>query len=564
MPESSPPPVRWLEAGLVAALVALHLALCWIEARHQSPTVDEFHLVPQALVLEATGDLELGLKTPPFLKRWIALGLDPTEHRLVEHRVNGRAATDGWEPWIFATRFMQANGAGFEALFERARLMMLPLAALLVVAVWAWARALGGSSAGLGALLLCALAPELIAFGSLVSLDLAVTALLVAALFALRAGLARGRIAWLSSAGALFGLALSVKTAAVLVAPVFLLLFLPLGAPRDPLRRLLGAGAFGLAALLALHATFGFRAPFPRVDELPSASALFTRLHAVLPGALCLPLPAAWLAGFDLQGKDVEVGDIASYLDGQWSSTGWKHYYVLAWLYKAPLALLVLVPLVLLGAARTRRPEPSVLPRWAEATLLVGPLALWGGVFSLTGKLNIGLRYVLPCYALGFVVLGVLLARARSLPWVRRGSEVLLALYALGSLWATPHHLGYFNALAGGSANGYRHLADSNVDWGQELEHLARELESRGIERIGLGYFGHADPALYGLDYFVPAGNPAPGWYAISVNFLVGYEYLVYDHGNLVPAFADRFAAFRALEPVATIGGALALFHVES
>ena len=55
----------------------------------------------------------------------------------------------------------------------------------------------------------------------------------------------------------------------------------------------------------------------------------------------------------------------------------------------------------------------------------------------------------------------------------------------------------------------------------------------------------------------------APGWYAISVNFLVGYPYLLYDHGSLVPAFAERFAAFRELEPVDTLAGALNLYEIE-
>jgi len=562
----SPSPSR-LELALVAALVALHLVLCWLEARHQSPTVDEFHLVPQAVTLRATGDLELGLKTPPFLKRWVGLALDPDDVQLVDPHVNGRPAMDGWEPWLFATRFMQANGAGFLGLFQRARAMMLPLAALLALAVWAWARRLGGPCAGLVALVLVALAPETIAFGSLVSLDLAVTALLVAALFLFREELARGGLACALAAGGLFGLALSVKTAAIVIAPVFLLWLLPLGAARGTGRRLLEVGAFGLAALVALQATFGFREPCPRVAELPAVSAGFARLKATLPGALPLPLPGAWLRGFDLQSADVEIGDIASYLDGEWSSTGWKRYYLLAWLYKTPLAMLAFVAVVAAGAAlswrRSAARVPRALPGWAEAALLLGPLCLWGGVFALTGKLNIGVRYVLPCYALGFVALGVLAARVPLRSRAGLGGSALLALFALSSLAATPHHLGYFNVLAGGRAGGWKHLVDSNVDWGQELGHLARHVREQGLGRIGLGYFGHVDPALYGLDYFVPAGAPAPGWYALSVNFLAGYEYVVYDHGQLVPAFADRFAAFRALEPVATIGGALNLYRVE-
>jgi len=42
---------------------------------------------------------------------------------------------------------------------------------------------------------------------------------------------------------------------------------------------------------------------------------------------------------------------------------------------------------------------------------------------------------------------------------------------ARGLQWQTvaPHYLAYFNELAGGPANGFKELADSNLDWGQDL-----------------------------------------------------------------------------------------------
>jgi hypothetical protein len=560
------------ECVLAVALLLVHVVLCTLEARHQSATVDEFHLVPQAVTLRATGDLELGLKTPPFLKRWIGLALDPAEYTLVDARFEGHPARDGWEPWIFATRFMQANRAGWERLFDRARAMMLPFSLLLGAALWAWARRLGGPRAGLIALVLFAFAPEFLSFGSLVSLDLAVTALLVAQFFAFREALVRGKPALFALSGVLLGLALSVKTTALLVAPLFCLLVLPFGRARGLPRRLLEGATLALAALLALHATYGFHAPFPRLDELSAASRGFARLHASLPAGLRLPLPREWLCGFDFQAKDVEIGDIASYLDGQWSSTGWKHYYLLAWLYKTPLALLGFVLVVALGALRSRRasalPSEVRWPRWVDIMLVLGPLALWGGTFSLTGQLNIGVRYVLPCYAFLLLGLAVLAARIplRSLPGL--ASAALLVAFVLSSLATFPHHLGSFNALAGGSTHGWRHLVDSNADWGQELEHLGDYAKEHALGRISLAYFGHVAPELYGLDYAlptpVPAGQtPAPGWYAISVNYLAGYSYLAYDHGNLVPIFGERLAGFRELAPLTTLGGALHIYHVE-
>ena len=95
-----------------------------------------------------------------------------------------------------------------------------------------------------------------------------------------------------------------------------------------------------------------------------------------------------------------------------------------------------------------------------------------------------------------------------------------------------PHYLAYFNELAGGSTRGYRYLADSNLDWGQDLKLLANFIDQASHD-VYYSYFGAAVPARYGIDRpslaarqdeplnFAPA-NPAPGLYALSVSHLQG------------------------------------------
>ena len=81
---------RGWEAAAVAALLLVFSAMVVGEARHQSATVDEFHLVPQAIALRATGDLELGRTTPPLLKRWIGLANDPADVHLFDRKTERR------------------------------------------------------------------------------------------------------------------------------------------------------------------------------------------------------------------------------------------------------------------------------------------------------------------------------------------------------------------------------------------------------------------------------------------------------------------------------------------
>src|SRR5207248_11073005 len=53
--------------------------------------------------------------------------------------------------------------------------------------------------------------------------------------------------------------------------------------------------------------------------------------------------------------------------------------------------------------------------------------------------------------------------------------------------------------LAGGPANGFRYLADSNVDWGQDLPALRAAFERVGARRPLLSYFGSAPLNAYGV-----------------------------------------------------------------
>ena len=82
------------------------------------------------------------------------------------------------------------------------------------------------------------------------------------------------------------------------------------------------------------------------------------------------------------------------------------------------------------------------------------------------------------------------------------------------ALIAFPNYLPYFNESVGGSSQGYRYLADCNVDWGQGLKALGEYLQKRNIQGIALSYFGSADPHSYGVRYLPVASVtsvPFPG-----------------------------------------------------
>jgi hypothetical protein len=168
-----------------------------------------------------------------------------------------------------------------------------------------------------------------------------------------------------------------------------------------------------------------------------------------------------------------------------------------AFWYYFPVALSVKMTLTaLLLPLAVAAIRPRALRNWA----VLAALALL--VFSLTSRVQIGVRMVLPMVGLGLVGVAASVATAcRELGpgWRRR----LLASGAVaGVVWTVsasalvwPHGLCYANELWGGTENGYLHLSDSNYDWGQGLPELARWQRSRGGPPVDVWYFG-TDPAL--------------------------------------------------------------------
>jgi hypothetical protein len=163
----------------------------------------------------------------------------------------------------------------------------------------------------------------------------------------------------------------------------------------------------------------------------------------------------------------------------------------------------------------------------------------WG--FSLTSHLNIGHRHILPTYPVLYIACGALgWAVGRAWRQSRRIGRIfaaavalLLAAHARVAAGIYPHFLAYFSPLAGGPEQGYKHLVDSSLDWGQDLPALKHWLDRnrRPGEPLYLSYFGTSEPDFYGIDGVRMAmlpdfGRPhpwfwlEPGLYAISATML--------------------------------------------
>jgi hypothetical protein len=293
-----------------------------------------------------------------------------------------------------------------------------------------------------------------------------------------------------------------------------------------------------------------------------------------------MPLPSAYLLGFDELKSLADRGRLC-YFCGEWRHGGWWYYYVVAAAVKVPLGTWLLSVLALVVACTSCYFRASILE---EGLLWLPVLAVLGLISTQTG-INAHFRYVLPAFPFVFIGLsrvGKLVQGAwegsQQPPFARGGAPVLRSMVAgvvLGSLvWNAavvtrthPHHLSYFNELAGGPEQGWRWLAESNIDWGQDLlflkDWLARHPEAAGSVR--LAYYGGIGPHLVGVRAPpIPwQEGPQPGWFAVSVNALVGMAFQSRDQqGQRIDYPRDACRFFLRFSPIEKAGYSIFIYHI--
>jgi hypothetical protein len=448
------------------------------------------------------------------------------------------------------------------------RLPIILLAILLGAFVYRWAADLAGGKAGLLALFLYALDPNIVAHAQVITTDMGVTVFGFIALYccfkfqtpALRAGasisnpLKRGILksqnGWLVGTGVALGVALASKVTAGLLAPLIAVIVLLTG--RDAMTRRVGRiAAIGLIAFVVVWGVYGFEVG--RVPGLP------------------VPIPAAThVKIYQSLQQHYDEGH-PSFLMGMNSTRGWWYYFFVAFLVKTPLPMLILLVVsVVLAVARSRRQAAS---KWQSAAWTLGLFPVIHFATALWSSVDIGYRHLLPILPFLFVFIGVQISSLKSQISNRPVTlsprhlatlsvMLLLVWYAISAVTIFPYNLAYFNELAGGPDNGYEWLVDSNLDWGQNLKELKAWLDARGISQVYLSQFSPSRPEVYGIQAtMLPPSpraapfarfDPAPGWYAIGATTL---------QGAYTPD-VDTFAYFRAVTPTARIGHALFVYHV--
>ena len=503
-----------------------------------------------------------------LIKRWATLPFLLSRPALP--RADDRFWRGGW-PYEFGFEFCFKQGNDLDSLLRQSRSMVILLGLATAVMIFVISRAIFGDIGGLVSLGLFVCSPHMLAFGAIVSTEMSLCLTLLGStwcVWRLLHGVTWGRIA---ASLAFVALLVLAKPTAVVILPITVVLIAArllssrplkwcLGRRRDIASKWAQVGVFsGFILAHALvgwgaiwtHYEFRYRASSNPADsgivfaQLPHPDPIDPRVSAFIDWSRRHHfLPEGFLHGVKwlLRHND----DRIAFLDGQWKIGGWRKFFLrAAWLKTSPV-LLALVGLGLVGWAwASRRRDPPLAPAPLPGSPLSVPslyeaipwITLTAVVFgaAIPQNLNIGYRHILPIYPPLFVLAG-----ASAIFWQKRlrilvaTQMALLLWFAADSISVYPHYLSYFNPLAGGSSEGYKHLVDSSIDWGMNLPDLKRWLDQHnpsGREPVFLAYFGYDSPTyrhivcreLPGFPDWSPTQAPydlTPGFYAISATLL--------------------------------------------
>lgn len=569
---------------VLAFLLVIHTALIGYSAAVHSPVWDEPAYLAAGISHWKSGTFDLYRVNPPLVRMVAALPVAAFGKADKWNGHYDKVATR--QEFAVGADFVRVNGERSKWLVTVARWACIPFSWLGAYICFRWSHELYGPNAGICACALWCLSPNILAHGSLISTDLAAASLGAAASYLFWRWLKLPTWNRALRMGAVLGVAQLSKTTLILLYPLWPLLWCIYRASSPSKQTihawlmqasmLIMAEAVSIYILNAGYAFEGSMLPLRsynfasqlltssscRTDSVPEGGIKKTeafrtnRFLTSFLGKLPVPLPKDYLIGIDLQQRDFEGGTFASYLGGQFSDHGWWYFYLYSIALKEPIGTLMLGCAVILYWLRGARRTAG----WHDELALLFPTLFVLAVASSKSGFSHHMHYILFCFPFIYIWIGQVVSAkpvsstvVPSLLWRRCDTRhsllavivipVLLMWSILSSLWSYPHSLSYFNEFVGGPNGGSAHLLYSNIDWGQDLYYLRRWIErhteAKNQRPFYLAYLGSFSPTDMGLHQARswPLDDPksgttasskslssdlAPGYYAISVNLLMG------------------------------------------
>ena len=577
---------------IAAFLLFLMFSLALLSIRDDSFTFDETAHVTAGFSYLTQKDMRLNPEHPPLIKDLAALPLlflnlnFPKDHPSWTQKDN----PVWWQQFEIGSQFLYHSGNNPDQILFWSRIPMILLLIFLGWFLFHWTKELFGPKAALLTLFLFSFSPTFLAHGRLVTTDVgAALGVVLSTYFWLRF-LKDPTKKNVFLTGLIFGLVMLFKFSLILLIPFFAFLTLIYALLKGKKYIL---KYFGLALLVGIvgvvfviwpvYQYHVWNYPVERqirdTQFLLDTSSIPKPLIAINKWLSTQPIfrpISQYLLGVFLAVNRSSTGNTTYFL-GEVSAAGWKNYFPTVYLIKEPLTFHILTLIALLYAAwlikkpfwqntffRVKGWIKSHFPEFAMLTFIA---LYW--FTSLTSKLNIGVRHLLPVFPLT-----IILVSATIISWLKRpflkiryfflGVLILWQIISVISIY--PHFLAYFNELVGGPDKGYIYVVDSNLDWGQDLKRLAKWVKENNVEKIYLDYFGGGNAEYYLKTKYAPWWGtrdekefPKGNYLAISATFLQG------GRGIPTPWFNQPYGYYYWLDkytPVAKIGYSIFVYYI--
>lgn len=483
----------------MVALVILVAALCVGSARTDSATVDEPAHIAAGMIDLSQGWIGFYHGQVPLMNSISAVPLAAAGYRM----------PDGWkggpDEWSVGRRFIYQSGYPAHRVLFLARLPAILLFLALCVVVYLFVlRQTGSVWWALTAAAMTGFCPNLMAHGRLATVDCGMTVFAFVSTLAMfrlieEASIARAVLLGISVAAAML-----TKISALILGPYFVIVI----AGAFALRRVRDWRRF--TGMLALACGIAIVA----IETFLVAEMSLAYVAAQYPDTPRFFVPFVYYSDVVRYIRTFysQSNEILQYRLGNISRSGWRDYYLVAFLLKTTLPAIILFIAAVVAGIRSRSFE-----LYALLTFVVLFMAA-----ASAGHIDLGIRYVLPIYPFIYAAIAIAFGRQQQTRGLRVVIAILVLWHAGENLISYPSHIAYFNELIGSTRNADKFLIDSNLDWGQDLRRLDQWCRQRGIKQISVHYFGGADIA-YDMRWTqariisAPPLTPLPrGYFAVS------------------------------------------------
>ena len=568
---------------IAIALLLIMFFAAATSIKDDSLTMDELAHLPAGYSYLTQKDMRLNPEHPPLIKDLAALPLlfikgikFPSDVSFWKDDVNGQ--------WSFGWYFLFQAGNPADQMIFWGRIPMILIMIVLGFYVFKWTRELFGNNAGLLALFLYSFSPTILAHGRLVTTDVGAAAGVFISIYYFLKALSSPTKKNIILSGVSLAIAELFKFSAILLLPAFVFYglawwLMKLGNLKQTLKVLISVFVLAFVLIWPVYEYHVWNYPPEKqakdAEVYLSSYPDFIKKPVFWAAKNQVLRPYAQYATGLLMVFNRVSGGNTTYFMGEVSNKGWRYYFPLVYAMKETLAFHILSIISLVYAFwfiakyegknlgnKTLNLVKSYFPEFACLAFM----GLYWAT-SIFGKLNIGVRHLLPVFPLTILLVSGAISVWMKEPYLKFKKLVLAALI----LWQVisvasvyPHFLSYFNELAGGSKNGYIYVVDSNYDWGQDLKRLNNWANEKGIDKIYLDYFGGTDVKYYLKDKFEgwTCGNkkedfPKGGYLAVSASYIQSGSSVVGDQAT------GCYRWLKNYQPIERIGYSIFVYKID-